>query len=456
MPRHLLTAKQIVAAADCDLADGDGLILRVTGPNAAAVLRFTSPVTGGRREMGLGSIRRDSLAAVGESLAAARNAAEDARRLLQQKRDPIGERDRERSDATTELKGENSASRGSLVTLRRYTRDYHRRHVEPVRAFKHGQQWINSIEQHVPATLLDSALNRISAVELLDALVPILRKVPETGSRIYQRLAAVFDAAVIDGLRRENPATPIRRELRKRAGRRERTHFASMPYQDVPAFIKRLGKAAGNAARCLEFTILTAARTSEALTAEWREFDRERRTWTIPPAKMKCREQHVVYLTDRALEILVGQAGQNETFVFPSTAGRAAPMSNMALPMMLRRLAVKAATVHGFRSTFSTWANELGIAKPDAIEAALAHREENAVRRAYNRSQFLAERRALMIAWDDFLAGRSVRKADETAVKDAAVLQFPAQHIRKGRSSRRGQGPGQSGSNGSAQSADAS
>jgi hypothetical protein len=70
MPRHLLTAKQIVAAADCDLADGDGLILRVNGPSAAAVLRFTSPVTGGRREMGLGSIRRDSLAAVGESLAA--------------------------------------------------------------------------------------------------------------------------------------------------------------------------------------------------------------------------------------------------------------------------------------------------------------------------------------------------------------------------------------------------
>jgi integrase len=387
MPRHLLTAKQIVAAADCDLADGDGLILRVNGPSAAAVLRFTSPVTGGRREMGLGSIRRDSLAAVGESLAAARNAAEDARRLLQQKRDPIEERDRERSDATTEFKGQNPGSGGCLVTLRCYTRDYHEKHVEPLRSFKHGQQWINSIEQHVPATLLDCALNRITAVDLLDALVPILRKLPETGSRIYQRLATVFDAAVIDGLRRENPATPIRRELTKRAGRRERTNFASMQYQEAPAFIKRLCKAAGNAARCLEFAILTAARTSEALTAEWREFDRGRRTWTIPPAKMKCREQHVVYLTDRALEILDGQAGQNDTFVFPSTVGRDAPMSNMALPMTLRRLGVKAATVHGFRSTFSTWANELGIAKPDAIEAALAHREENAVRRAYNRKR---------------------------------------------------------------------
>jgi len=124
MSRHLLTAKQIVAAADCDLADGDGLILRVNGLNAAAALRFTSPVTGARREMGLGSIRRDSLAAVGESLAAARHAAEDARRMLQRKRDPIEERDRERSEATTESGSENPASRRSLVTLRRYTRDY--------------------------------------------------------------------------------------------------------------------------------------------------------------------------------------------------------------------------------------------------------------------------------------------------------------------------------------------
>jgi integrase len=224
---------------------------------------------------------------------------------------------------------------------------------------------------------------------------------------------------VIEGLRRENPATPIRRELTKRAGRRERTNFASMPYQEAPAFVKQLRKAPGNAARSLEFAILAAARTSEALTAEWREFDRALRTWTVPPAKMKCRERHVVYLTDRALEILDGQTGQNNTFVFPSAVGRDAPLSNMALAMTLRRLGVKDATVHGFRSTFSTWANENGIARPDVIEAALAHREENAVRRAYNRSQFLAERRALMIAWADFLAGRPATRPGRNAVGGA-------------------------------------
>jgi len=95
----------------------------------------------------------------------------------------------------------------------------------------------------VPAALLDATLDRITSLDLLDGLVPILRKVPETGSRIYQRLATIFDAAVIDRLRPDNPATPIRRELRKRAGPRRRDNFPSMPYQRVPAFAKRRERA---------------------------------------------------------------------------------------------------------------------------------------------------------------------------------------------------------------------
>jgi len=84
------------------------------------------------------------------------------------------------------------------TTLRSYAKAYHEKHVEPLRTLKHGQQWINSIEQHVPSALLDATLDRITALDLLDGLVPILRKAPETGSRIYQRLATIFDAAVID------------------------------------------------------------------------------------------------------------------------------------------------------------------------------------------------------------------------------------------------------------------
>lgn len=435
----MLSARQVQVAREGDTHDGEGLILRVQTKAASWVLRYRV-ASGKRRELGLGAVDRSSIEAAGASLTGARRLADEARDRLKRGIDPIDAKRAERKaewDAATKERGQAAAA---ATTLRSFAKVYHERHVEPLRTLKHGQQWINSIEQHVPAALLDATLDRITALNLLDGLVPILRKVPETGSRIYQRLATIFDAAVIDGLRPDNPATPIRRELRKRAGRREKGNFPSMPYKQIPAFVERLQRAPGNSPRCLEFAILTAARTSEALTAQWSEFDRSARTWTIPAAKMKCRERHVVYLNDRVVEILDGQAEQSESFVFPSPRSAEAPMSNMSLLMTLRRLALKAITVHGFRSTFSTWANELGIAKPDAIEAALAHREQNAVRRAYNRSQFLAERRALMVAWGNFLAGRTVVRADGTPVTDAAVIQFPIEGAKKGRARRRGGG----------------
>jgi integrase len=429
MTKHLLSARQVQTAGEGDHSDGDGLALRVQPGadgrlRASWVLRYTSP-TGKRRELGLGGADRASMKAAGESLTGARDAADVARKLLRDGLDPIDAKSARRDAARKAEAVKQAGAKAIATTLRRYARTYHERHIEPVHTGKHGQQWLNSIEQHVPAALLDTSLDRIAAVDLLDELVPILRKVPETGPRIYQRLVAVFDSAVLDGLRPDNPATPIRRELRKRAGRRERGNFAAMPYRQVSDFVEVLRKVQGNSARCLEFTILTAARTTEALTAEWPEFNLQARTWTIPASKMKCREQHVVHLSDRVVDILDGQVGQHARYVFPSSVGRDAPMSNMALLMALRRNTGTGLTVHGFRSSFSTWANELGIARPDVIEAALAHNEVDRVRKAYNRSQFLAERRALMNAWGGYLTGRPVTRADGSKVTDAAVISFP-------------------------------
>ncbi len=425
MPKHMLSARQVQVARVRDTHDGEGLILRVEGKGAWWLLRYRA-ASGKRRELGLGAADRNSIGAAGASLTGARELADEARDQLKRGIDPIDAKRAERKaewDAAVKKRRQAAAS---ATTLRSYAKAYHEKHVEPLRTLKHGQQWINSIEQHVPAELLDATLDRITALDLLDSLVPILRKLPETGSRIYQRLATIFDAAVIDGLRLDNPATPIRRELRKRAGPRRRDNFPSMPYQQLPVFATRLRAAAGNSPRCLEFAILSAARTGEALTARWTEFDLQARIWTIPAAKMKCRQRHMVYLNDCAAEILDGQAGQSATYVFPSPRSAEAPMSNMSLLMTLRRLGIKTITVHGFRSTFSTWANEFGIARPDAVEAALAHREENAVRRAYNRSEFLAERRALMIAWGNFLTGQPVVRADGSLITDAEVIPLRA------------------------------
>jgi integrase len=427
MPRHLLTAKQIIAARDRDLADGEGLIVRVKGISCTAVLRFTSPISHKRRELGLGLVSRQSLQAAGETLVAARDAAEDARRLIRNGLDPIDVRDAKRAEARAEDQAAQAATKSAAISLRRFARNYHDEHVEPLRSTRHALQWINSIERNVPDKFLDQPIDRITPLDLLDTLVPIMRRVPETGSRIYRRLSTVFDAAVIGGLIAANPASPIRRELRRRVGEVERTNYAAMDYPKVPAFTRRLQAAPGTAARCLEFAILTGARTTEALNAEWSEMDLKARTWIIPTARMKARQPHVVYLSDRTLHILRDQRGQSEQLVFPSVMGSGKPMSNMSLAMTLRRLGEARVTVHGFRASFSTWAYEMNIATPGAIEASLAHRERDRVTAAYNRATFIAERRALMVAWGNFLAGRRVVRADGTPVTDAAVIHFPAQ-----------------------------
>jgi integrase len=440
MARHLLSARQVQAAGEGDHSDGDGLYLRVKSggklkdTTASWVFRYTAP-SGKRREFGLGATDRSSQQVAGASLTRAREKAEDARKLLDEKppRDPIDVKAAEREEARRKEADARAEKKSATTTLRKFARAYHAAHIEPIRADRHGQEWLKSIERHVGAQVLNTPIAAVTAIDLLDALVPVLRKVPDTGWRVYQRLGTVFDAAVIERLRPDNPAGPIRRELRKRAGRRDPGSHAAMPYREIPGFMSDLRLRKGNAARCLEFTILTAARTAEALMAEWSEFDLPQRTWTIPAAKMKGREQHVVYLCDCVIEILEGQAGQHTQFVFPSTAGNNRPMSNMAMLIQLQRMGLwgkkvttQRVTVHGFRASFSTWANELAIARPDVVEVALAHNETDRVRRAYNRARFLAERQMLMVAWGNYCAGHPVTRADRTPVTDAAVIQFPA------------------------------
>jgi hypothetical protein len=207
VPKHMLSARQVQVAREGDTHDGEGLILRVQKKAASWVLRYRV-ASGKRRELGLGAVDRNNIEAAGASLTGARELADEARDQLRRGIDPIDAKRAERKagwDAATKKRCQAVAAG---TTLRSYAKAYHEKHVEPLRTFKHGQQWINSIEQHVPAVLLDATLDRISALDLLDGLVPVLRKVPETGSRIYQRLAAVFDAAVIDGLRPDNPCGP--------------------------------------------------------------------------------------------------------------------------------------------------------------------------------------------------------------------------------------------------------
>jgi integrase len=179
------------------------------------------------------------------------------------------------------------------------------------------------------------------------------------------------------------------------------THHKAMPFLDVGAFVYKLQELSGIAARCLEFTILTAARTNEAIQAKPEEFDLSNATWTIPASRMKAKKEHRVPLSARAVEIVREMVKLEHPYVFPGTR-QGTPICNMAMLTLLNRMNVDV-TVHGFRSSFRDWAAERTAFPHEVCEMALAHTIPNAAEAAYRRGDLFEKRAKLMQAWADFL-----------------------------------------------------
>jgi integrase len=422
---HLLTPREVMAAPPGNHVDGGGLLLAVrqeseTGRVSRAwVYRYTAPGTGRRREMGLGPALADSIKTTGEGMRLARDLAARHRDMVRHGLDPLAERDKRReAERQAETAQAEQAARTvaeQARTLARVARSYHERVIEPTRTPKHAAQWIASLENHVPAAIWHAPIDSLTPPALLTSLLTIKphararnlkgAAVPETLRRIRQRLDAIFEDAIFHGHATSNPAAAIRRKMREEGPGKVAGELAALPYEEAPAIVQRLRAWPGTAARCFEFAILSVARTSEALTAEWSEFDLVNGTWLVPGAKMKSGKEHLVHLSPRALDVVKGQAGQHTRWVFPSAWKEGATLSNMAMLTLRNRMGLKdKTTVHGLcRATFSTWANETGAARPDVIEACLAHQEGDKVRKAYNRARFNEERRALLVAWSEFL-----------------------------------------------------
>ena len=390
-----LTALQCKSLPDGKYTDGDGLRLLVEGDSRVWTLTFTSPANGKRREMGLGKLREVSLEKARKLAAAHRDSVRSGV-------DPIIEKAQRKAEGAAAEAASKAEVRRERLTLRRVTREYHEKKVEPVLTRKHAAQWLASIEQHVPAKLLDMPIGDVKSGPVLDALHEVYKAVPETGRRVRQRLDAVFDDAVLRELVPANPVKSLGRALRSK---RAKGCFRALPFADVPALAARLRALPGTSSRALEFAILTTARTGEVLGMKWDEVSKDGTMWSVPARRMKAGEAHVVYLSNAARAVLERVRGLSEMVVFPSPK-RDAPLSNMAMLILLRRLAVeKHTTVHGLcRSSFSTWAYETNAARPDVIEACLAHREADRVKAAYNRAQFTEERRALLAAWAAFVS----------------------------------------------------
>lgn len=373
-----LSARSVAAHKEPGLyPDGQGLYLRVgKGKRWVYVFQWR----GKRREMGLGS-------ADAVSLAEAREAAGEARAQVRRGVDPIAMRE---------------VAKAAGKTFGDVADDFIAAKKAGWRNAKHRQQWTNSLATYAKK-LRDMPVSEITTDDVLEVLKPIWTTKPETASRVRGRVENVLDAAKAQRLRTgENPAAwrgnlahllPTRSKL-------TRGHQRALSYDKAPAFWAELVGRSGVAVKALQFTILTAARTSEVLGARWEEIDLDNAIWTIPANRTKTAVIHRVPLTKSALAVLELARPLTADFVFPGPGNPT--LSTGAMSAVLKRMKVNA-TVHGFRSTFRDWAGDCTDFPREIIETALAHRLGSAVERAYRRGDALEKRRQLMKAWSDHL-----------------------------------------------------
>lgn len=285
-------------------------------------------------------------------------------------------------------------------------------HVERMptwRNAKHGQQWINTLRDYAFPKIGRMPVDSVNQPEVLMCLSPIWTEKHETARRLSQRIKIVLDVATSKGFREgENPVTAIKDAGVLPKVTKKPKHHAAMRWQDVPAFYADLQGRSAMAAKALMFTCLTGSRTGEVLGMRWVEVDMEERVWTVPAERMKTDNEHRVPLTNEMLAILEPLRALESEVVFEGQK-RHAPLSNMAMLMLLRRMKIESVTVHGFRSTFRDWASEVANAPREVAEMSLAHKVGSDVERAYARSDLLDRRRVLMDRWSGFVSGVSAK-----------------------------------------------
>ncbi|MGE5272006.1 MAG: tyrosine-type recombinase/integrase [Thiohalocapsa sp.] len=376
-------------------SDGGGLFLQVSASGSKSwVFRFRE--AGRLHEMGLGPTHT-------VTLAEARQKALDCRKLRLEGHDPIAERRAKRMAARLE------AAKG--ITFQECASAYIAAHKAGWRNAKHAAQWPFTLATYAYPKIGVLPVQAVDVGLVLAVVEPIWSAKPETASRLRGRIESVLDWASARGYRTgENPARwrgHLDNLLPPRSKVKTVEHHAALPYREVADFMAEIRQVDGVAARALEFTILTAARTGEVIGANWDEFDLAEAIWLVPAERMKAGKEHRVPLSAAAIGVLkrLGKIRQSD-FVFPG-GKPTQPISNMAMLMLLRRLGCSHLTVHGFRSSFRDWAAEQTSFPAEVAEMALAHSVSNQVEAAYRRGDLFDKRRQLAEDWAAFCHGNN-------------------------------------------------
>jgi integrase len=398
--------------------DGHGLYLQIQNrDNVSWFFRYERD--GKEHFPGLGPIHT-----VG--LAEARERAKALRLQLLDGVDPI--------QAKQQAKAQRALAAAKAMPFSEAVRGYLAQHGAKWRNARHAQQWPSSLAEYAEPIIGKLPIEAIDVsliLKILEQQVParngspagsLWGTRPETARRLRGRLETILDWAKARGHRSgENPAAwSIIKNVLPAPGKLAKVeHHPALPHAQIPEFMAKLRARQSNAARALEFTILTAARSGETLGARWNEIDFAAKVWTVPESRMKAGREHRVPLSARAVEILKGlpRDGNDLIFTGPTRAG----LSHAAKINLIRRLGYPDVTVHGTaRSTFRDWAGETTSFPSDVCEAALAHLRGK-TERAYQRGDLFNKRRRLMDAWAEYCASRPTKATADVVPIGAAT-----------------------------------
>lgn len=375
-PSKALTAAFVRSAKEPGkYFDGNGLFLRVASGGAKQwVQRIV--VRGKRRELGLGSA--DLV-----PLSDARSAAQDNRRIARAGGDPLAIRQKVREMPTF---AEAMVSAHSELSF-----------TNP----KDGKAFVASLQAYVIPRIGSMPVCDVTGPDVRAAVLAIREAKPEVARKLILRCSAVFKWAIGQGHRSDNPATAQVLAL-PAVSRKAKlvSHRKALPYAEVSKCLEAVQQSGAWAATklALEFLVLTATRSGEVRGARWDEIDLTAGLWTVPAARMKMGKVHEVPLSPRALAVLTEAVALKDGsgLVFPSLRGKT--LSDMTLSKLVKELGFPV-DVHGFRTSFRTWAQECTNFPFEVCEAALAHAVGDTASQAYARSTVFEKRRKLMEAW---------------------------------------------------------
>lgn len=395
--------------------DGHGLYLQISEYGTSSwIFRFM--IDGIARKHGLGATHT-------VSLAEAREAAKEARKLTRKGTDPI--------EAEKAQRASRKAEAAKVVTFKEAADKYIAANRAGWKNPKHAAQWDATFNETrrgkrvypaATAAINDLPVSAIDTALVLKVLEPLWQKTPESASRIRGRIESVLAWATVRGHRTgDNPArwaNHLDQILPARNKVAPIEHHAAIPYKDLPAFMGELRAKPGVSARALEFCVLTATRTGEVIGAKWSEVDLDTKLWTVPAERMKGGKAHRIPLSDRPLSILAKLPREGE-YVFAG-ARQGKPLSNMAMLELIRGMRGKGATVHGFRSSFRDWASETTAYPNEMLEIALAHVVGNKAEAAYRRGDQMEKRRRLMQDWAAYCERAPVDGAKVIPIRERA------------------------------------